>query len=53
MILLAIIIKVVAFVIFCLVSSFVILFGKNNTGIKSYYAFTAVFLWGVMLYEVL
>lgn len=44
-----IIIKIVTFVIFCLLSSYVLLFGKEKTGIKIDYAFTSAILIGVMV----
>lgn len=47
--LLILLIKGLAFVLFCLITSFVILYGKNNTGVKMYYAFFAILVWGVML----
>ncbi len=47
--LLILLIKALAFTLFCLVTSFVILYGKNGTGVKLYYAFFAVLVWGVML----
>ena len=37
-----IIIKIVTFVIFCLLSSYVLLFGKEKSGIKIDYAFLVV-----------
>lgn len=43
------IIKVVTFTIFCLLSSYVLLFGKEKTGIKIDYAFTSAILIGVMV----
>ena len=42
-------IKVVTFTIFCLLSSYVLLFGKEKTGIKIDYAFTSAILIGVMV----
>jgi len=44
-----VIIKVVTFTIFCLLSSYVLLFGKEKTGIKIDYAFTSAILIGVMV----
>lgn len=43
-------IDLLCFILFCLVSAFVLLFGKANTGIKLYYAFASVLLWGVILF---
>ena len=44
-----VIIKVVTFTILCLLSSYVLLFGKEKTGIKIDYAFTSAILIGVMV----
>ena len=44
-----IIIKIVTFVIFCLLSSYVLLFGKEKSGIKIDYAFASAILIGVMV----
>ena len=44
-----VIIKVVTFTIFCLLSSYVLLFGKEKTGIKIDYAFTSAILIGVIV----
>ena len=44
-----IVIKTVIFVLFCLISSYVMLFGKQGTGIKLYYVFTSIFLWGIII----
>lgn len=49
MTLLVLITKVVAFVLFCMLSAFVFLFGKAKTGIKPYYVLTAVLLVYVLL----
>ena len=45
-----IIIKVLCFVLFCLLSAFVVMFGKNGTDIKASYVITAVFLLGVIVF---
>lgn len=37
-------IKVIAFVLFCLISSYVLVTGKSNTGIKVDYLVTATLL---------
>lgn len=42
-------IKVIAWIVFCLVSSYVLLFGKEKTGIKIDYVFTSVILLGVIV----
>lgn len=44
------VIKALAFILFCLISSYVLLFGKEHTGIKVDYAFTSAILIGVMLF---
>lgn len=44
-----IITKIVTFVIFCLLSSYVLLFGKEKSGIKIDYAFASAILIGVMV----
>ncbi len=44
-----IIIKIVTFVVFCLLSSYVLLFGKEKSGIKIDYAFASAILIGVMV----
>lgn len=41
--------KAIAFVLFCMLSAFVILFGRNRTGIKVYYVFASIILWGGLL----
>lgn len=50
MILLRIAIKAVCLMLFCLLSVFVILFGKGGTDIKGHYFITSVFLLGVILF---
>lgn len=46
---LRLIIKIVFFVLFCLLTGFVFVLGKSGTGIKLYYGFTSALLWGVIL----
>lgn len=41
--------KLLAFVLMCLLTAFVMTCGKNNTGVKVPYAFTSAMLWVVML----
>lgn len=49
MTLLLITIKVIGFTLFVLLSMFTLLYGKSNTGIKSAYFITALFLLGVII----
>lgn len=49
MILFKILIKAACLVMFSLLSSCVLLLGKSRSGIKVYYVFTSIFLWGVIL----
>lgn len=49
MILLTAFVKIICFMLFCIISAFSVCLGKGGTGMKTYYVFTAILLWGVML----
>lgn len=49
LIFISIVAKIISFVLFCLISSFVLLFGKNGSGIKLLFAFAAMLLIGVIV----
>lgn len=45
-----IIVKIIAFALFSLLATFVMLFGEAKTGIRTYFAITGVMLLGVILF---
>lgn len=51
MTLILMLIKIISFTLFCLVSGFVLLCGKNGSDIKLMYAITSVLLLGVIIFH--
>lgn len=43
-------IKILTLWLYCFVSGYVLLYGKNGTYIKLYYVFFSLFCWGVLLF---